>query len=591
MRVRIGIAAALAGLFAAAGCGGSSHERITSYRIAMRVDRAGLLEVTETIRYDFGGDRKHGIYRYLPERLRHDSHHDRTYDVLYGLATLDGHAVESLTSVKDGQEVLRLGDPQRTITGRHTYRIQYTVAGELNRVRGRPQLYWNAVGLGWNVPISNVSVRLSAPGSIGPVACYAGAARSSARCADAAANGKRATFHEGSLAPHQALTLVADLPASVAVGPPTLVERTDFWYRMAGDGAVWVAAGIVVAAGLALVAWLVWWRGRDRRFSDQVPGLLPAAGQPPAEEFRPILQSPEGPVEFVPPRGVRPGSVGVLVRQSAASRDVTAAIVDLAVRGYLRIEEPRKGSWRFAKLRAADRSLSRYEATIFARMFPRKRTEVRLADVRRRLGKAAKQVRSEIYDDAVTRGWYERRPDRTRRRWRWLGVVIAAAGLVGWLAALGAANAGAIGFAVLLAGLALMGAAHWMPARTAVGSAAYAQTLGFRRYIRVAEAAQLREDERAGVFSRYLPYAIAMGEANRWVNTFAAAGVVTPEVTAAWYVGNGSVDAAQFSSSLTSFATSVGSTLSATPASSGGSGFGGGGFSGGGGGGGGGGSW
>ena len=46
-----------------------------------------------------------------------------------------------------------------------------------------------------------------------------------------------------------------------------------------------------------------------------------------------------GPVEFVPPDGVLPGQVGTLVDEHANLVDVTATIVDLAVRGWLTITD------------------------------------------------------------------------------------------------------------------------------------------------------------------------------------------------------------------------------------------------------------
>jgi uncharacterized membrane protein len=122
------------------------------------------------------------------------------------------------------------------------------------------------------------------------------------------------------------------------------------------------------------------------------------------------------------------------------------------------------------------------------------------------------------------------------------------------------------------------------------------QAKGFRDYIRTAEANQLRFEEGADIFSRYLPYAIVFGEAERWVRVFGplaagAAAATGSNVGPVWYSGPNGWDASHFSDSLTGFTSSVSSTIAAsTASSSGGSGFSGG-SSGGGGGGGGGGSW
>lgn len=564
-------------------------EHVAEYTITANVTKSGLFDVHESITYDFGGQSKHGIFRYIPDKARHDKHHDRSYPTTVYPSTVDNQPVEQKVSQKGASKVLQIGDPDRTIAGVHTYRLHYTIDRALNKVDGGPQMYWNAIGSGWDVPISNVTVTVKAPGSIGKVKCYVGATGSRATC-QAKATGDKATFTQGQLPANQGLTAVAALPSSVTAQPPLLVKRTDFAFRMASDPWVWYAAAGVFVLGLIGIGSLVYARGRDRRFSSQIPGLVPARGQSEAEEFRPMLASPEGPVEFVPPKGVRPGSIGVLLDQNTDVRDVTATIVDLAVRGYLRIEEPSAGQWTLHRLRDADGSLNSYEQTLFTGLF-RGGDEVSLDDLRNTFAKTTSVVRSEIYQDAVDQQWYARRPDLTRMHWRGRGTGVVVIGvLVAVIAAFGF-DAGMIGVGVALAGVAMWLAARWMPARTAIGSAAYAQALGFRRYIRVAEASQLKVEEREGVFSRYLPYAIAFNEADRWVKTFAAVNAVNPDAMAGWYVGYGPFVPLYFASSLNSFTVNTGSTLVSTPSSSGSSGFGGGGFSGGGFGGGGGGSW
>jgi uncharacterized membrane protein len=128
------------------------------------------------------------------------------------------------------------------------------------------------------------------------------------------------------------------------------------------------------------------------------------------------------------------------------------------------------------------------------------------------------------------------------------------------------------------------------------------QALGFKQYLETAEADQIKWEEGQDIFSRYLPYAIAYGCADRWAKIFAdlaARGVPITQPT--WYIGPGygygygaAWGAGGFDSiisTLDGFSSSAATAMTAaTAGSSGGSGFSGGGF-GGGGGGGGGGSW
>ena len=114
------------------------------------------------------------------------------------------------------------------------------------------------------------------------------------------------------------------------------------------------------------------------------------------------------------------------------------------------------------------------------------------------------------------------------------------------------------------------------------------RALGFARYIKTAEQHQQAFAERAGIFTSYLPYAIAMKCVDRWARAFKD--IDLRQATAGWYAGASPFDAISFSSNMDGFSSSLSSAMASTPGGSGGSGFSGG-SSGGGGGGGGGGGW
>ncbi|MGI8868700.1 MAG: DUF2207 domain-containing protein [Mycobacteriales bacterium] len=600
--IRIGVVAgivvlalALAGIVSAVKGGGGGSERITSYTSDITVERSGGLVVTETIGYDFGSNRKHGIYRYLPERLRFDRDRDRTYKVSFGPGpTMDRAPVQGQTESKKHQLVLRLGDPNTKIGGAHTYRISYEVQGAVDSQTQGPELYWNVVGLGWGVPVDNVRVRVhNESGNIPSVACYAGSAKSADRCTSATTSDNTATYSQKSLQKHQGMTIVATTPGT-QVDAYSLVTRDDASYLLAYRPWVWGLAGGVLLLGVLGMSGVVYARGRDRTYVGQVPGLSPASGQRIADEARPVGTSPEGPVEFTPPKGVAPGTIGPVIRQSTATRDVVATIVDLAVRGYLRIEQQGRDDWTLHRLRDPD-SLADYELRLYNGLFTG-RTEVSLSDLHNSFASTTASVQDWIWREVLQRGWYVADPRRVTSMWRGIGLCVMVLGAILGLALAFSIHMGVVGIGVIGIGIAVIVGASWMPARSAEGSAAYARALGFRRYINVAEAAQIKEEERAGVFCRYLPYAVAFGVADRWVKEFQSVGAITPGIVGAYYVPYGFAMGAgggmdDFGASLDGFSSNLSSTLTSTPASSGGSGFGGGGFSGGGGGGGGGGSW
>src|SRR5204863_7869576 len=63
------------------------------------------------------------------------------------------------------------------------------------------------------------------------------------------------------------------------------------------------------------------------------------------EQRVPLFEHGAAPVQFAPPDDIRPGQVGTLIDESANPLDATATILDLAVRGHLRIEEIPKEGW------------------------------------------------------------------------------------------------------------------------------------------------------------------------------------------------------------------------------------------------------
>src|SRR5207248_3355224 len=181
-------------------------------------------------------------------------------------------------------------------------------------------------------------------------------------------------FHQSSLGPDPGLSFVAALPkGAVQVGEPILEER---WSAARACSVTPLTGGLSLLAAVLLlgwVAWLMWTRGRDRRFTgspvDAVYGS--AEGDQPV----PLFERGAVPVEFQPPDGLRPGQVGTLQNEAANPLDVTATIVDLAVRGYLRIEEiPKKHfwgkpDWRLVQLKEPDQDLLDYERILFGGLF------------------------------------------------------------------------------------------------------------------------------------------------------------------------------------------------------------------------------
>ncbi len=572
-------------------------ERITAYDVEIKVEPTGALLVTETIDYDFGFLQRHGIFREIPVRFDYDDRYERIYplkvvSVNGSPGTPDGYKQENI-----GRETrLKIGDADKTITGAHRYVIVYRFDAALNGFPEHDELYWNAIGNEWTVPIERATVRVTAPAEVTKVACFGGGQGSRLPCSESNRAGGRAGFSQGGLRAGEGLTVVVGFSKGAVPEPvPVLDERWSIARAFSATPATVTLSLALLAVIVAGIVRLAWRTGRDRRFAGSpVDAAFATAGQ--EEAVRPTFGPfgrEETPVEFVPPDGLRPGQVGTLIDETANTLDVTATIIDLAVRGYLRIDEiPKKGffgkpDWTMTRLKdGAD--LRPYERSLLDGVFTTGE-EVQLSELRNTFATRLQTVEEALYDDAVEQGWFVGRPDKVRTKWRVIGSLALVLALI--IASLLPAftHAGLLGIPLVFGAIGLLASAKRMPRRTAKGTGVLRRAQGFRRFILESEKDRARFAEQQHLFSEYLPYAIVFGATEKWARAFAGIDGELPQPN--WYGGSTAFTAVGFSHSIDGFAVTTAGTITSTPAGSGGSGFSGGGFSGGGGGGGGGGSW
>jgi uncharacterized membrane protein YgcG len=317
-----------------------------------------------------------------------------------------------------------------------------------------------------------------------------------------------------------------------------------------------VAGGVLLAV-LLVLGWLLGMTGRDRR-----PVGAPA----------PVVGAM---VESAPPEGIRPAQAGLLVDEVVNPVALSATLVDLAVRGYLRIEElpyhPGRGrDWRLVQLKAPGEDLLGYERVLLDGLFASRRAEdveaVRLSDLKEQFHHQFAGVRGWLYQEAVQRRWFTDQPDMVRRRWvvRGLAVTVVGAALLGLLVWL--THFGLAAIPILLAGPVLIIGARWMPFRTPVGAGLLRRVTGFRTYLETAGADRAGPAQAADQFSPYLPYAIVFGLSEQWTRTFELVGAPpqTPWYEG-WNEGREPSTPDLFPSRIDEFASSSAATLSAPP--------------------------
>ncbi|SEH00405.1 Predicted membrane protein [Nonomuraea solani] len=496
--------------------------------VTMTLGKNGTLHVVEKISGASGQ-----LKRTFITRTRYDDNNDRVYQI---------------SNVKGGT----LAGDVLTVTGQT---VEYDVKGAVTTSGGVEELRWFAVN-GWNQPVAKATVKVEGPGQVQNLSCFAGELTSAIGCTSASMDhsATQADFEQANIGPGQALTVVVGYPKGSSGGTPILEKRFSlaaaFTLDLVTGGAL---AGLLVLL-LGGIVLLYWTRGRDARVAGHESGAVD-----------PVQNG-----HFTPPDGVRPGQIGTLVDEQADVVDVTATIVDLAVRGYLRIDEqPRQTydapDWMLVRQpNAPVNALLPYENALYNAIFDG-RDAVLLSQLSGSFASHLGKVRDALYADVVRQGWFARRPDTERTRWTTIGVILIGVGLLATVALAWFTTYGLLGLALVIAGGALAVGGQYMPAKTAKGSAALAHTMGFRQYLFSGELGEVPEQHRVELFSRYLPYAVIFDGVEHWARVVAS---VTGNGHQAdnlyWYHGPAEWDLSKFAGSMRTFTTTTSGAISAS---------------------------
>jgi hypothetical protein len=537
----------------AAGAGAAASQRVVKDAVALTVRPDGVVHAKETVTYDFAGGGT-SIERTFVVRTRDSDRRDRVFEVEnIKAASPNGGPATVATTANGDTMTVRVAGPQ--VSGTHTTVLEYDVRGALSTTTSGQELRWTTIG-GWKVPVAEARVTVDAAAVVSNLNCFAGALTSSIGCTQFFTNHThtRGEFVQQNLFPREYLTVAVGYPPNTTKAVPLYQQRhtlaTAFTVNGISGGAL-VALLVLLLGGLGLLYQL---RGRDSRI----------VGQKAAEgDHAPISNG----ARFDPPDGVRPGQVGTLVDEQADVIDVTATIVDLAVRGYLLIEElPRETygrlDWKLRKLDRPPNDLLLYERMLYAALFDG-RDEIRLSQLGGTFAEQLARVRSALYEDVVKQGWFGRRPDAERTRWTTAGMILTGVGVAGTVLLALFTDLALIGLAVIIAGAALTLGGQHMPAKTARGATVLAHTIGFRAYLYRGEAEDVPEDQRVSVFSRYLPYAVVFDAVQRWAKTVEDAGVREEGAdNLYWYEGPAEWDLSKFAESMRIFTLATSGAIS-----------------------------
>ncbi|ESR25736.1 DUF2207 domain-containing protein [Lutibaculum baratangense] len=289
------------------------REQIASYFSRVEVHEDNSVTVTEDITVDaLGREIRRGIFRDIPlGGVGPLGLGGSSFELL--AATRDGEPEPNRVERQGGEVRIYLGDAGTLLApGRYRYRITYRMTDVVRHFADHDELYWNATGNGWGFDIREARVLVVPPegAPVTDTSVYTGGF--GARGADAVigedGRGRPVFTTVHALRPGEGITVSASWPKG-HVAPPSASQRLAGWLERHGVYAVAVLTALLLAAYYGF-AWLR--VGRD----------------PPAGTIIPVYHP------TLPPAAMR-----YIERMGHDNECVSAALVSLAVKGRLRIED------------------------------------------------------------------------------------------------------------------------------------------------------------------------------------------------------------------------------------------------------------
>jgi uncharacterized membrane protein len=549
-------------VFSLTACARSYH--IAKFNSTIHVEEDGSARIEEQITFVFSGVYS-GIYRDIP--VDYPGPSGTNYTLFIKVDSITDESGSKLKVEKKsigGFLHLKIYVPGASDATR-TVNIEYSVANGTRFFEDHDEFYWNVTGNDWPVPIEQASAIIYFPAETSgklQAQAFEGIFGSSQH-ASASVTGPSASVENTTRLPMRG-GLTADIYIEKGIlHQPGALAR---FFRFVRSNPV-----VTLPLWAFAVMFPMWWlKGRDPD-----PGMSVAP-------------------MYEPPEKMPPAEVGTLIDGSVDPRDITSILVDMAVRGYVKIVETQhKGflsstkDYEFHLLKNRDQwnDLTDYERAMLDNVFSGGQVTL-LSSLRNHFYTALPLIRTEIMGALKSKGMYTVDPDSAKGYWG-LGLLLVALpyaggqvlGLADFLSSVPLAIVcGLIALAIIV----IIG--RQLTATSLKGARTQVQIQGFQEFMNRVDADRLKRMP-PDTFEKFLPYAMALGVEHHWAKAFE--GIIQNPPT--WYQGSygSSFSTFYFVSSLGSMATTASSTFVSAPrASSSGSGWsgggGGGGFSGGG---------
>ena len=539
--------------------------RVSDFKDNISIHENGSADVSERITLTFVGE-WHGIHRFIP--IEYPGPQGTNYTLFLNVtAVTDGNGgkLKYESSTSNGFRDLKIYIPG-AINATRTVEIDYTVRNGMRFFEDHDEFYWNVTGNDWPVPIDHASADVSFPESAAEslrAQAFTGVYGSAERGASSEVRGSEVSFETNNPLPMRGgMTIDVFIPKGILQEPSGFTRL--LWF--VGSNPI-----VFLPFSTFAVMFTLWWyKGRDPD-----PGISVAP-------------------MYEPPAGMTPAEAGTLLDDSIHPRDITCTLVDLAVRGFVKIEEvDDKGmvfhhkDYIFHLLKPRDQwnGLAPHEHVMLENVFG-SGEDTRLSSLKNRFYTAIPRIRQDIKSALKIKGIYLVDPD-SANAYNVGGIVLIVAPFLALQFLWNKPVFSSIGLLILCG---IISALIWwlfarqMSAKTVQGARTRIAVLGFQEFMNRVDADRIKRMP-PDTFEKFLPYAMALGVEHHWAQAFA--GIV--QSAPGWYVspnGGTGFNPIFFSSSMHSMATDMHQVFVSAPRSSssgsGWSGGGGGGFSGGG---------
>ena len=540
--------------------------RIADFQDTVLISEDGTALVKERISLVFIGQ-WHGIHRTIP--VEYPGPRGTNYTLFLDVTAVTDGAGQKLkydSKTSGGYRDLKIYIPGAVDTTR-TVEISYIVRNAIRYFEDHDEFYWNVTGNDWPVPIDHAEAHVYLPkkaaGALRAQA-FTGVYGSAQRDATSEVNGADVAFETTNPLPMRGgMTVDIFIPKGILKEPGALTRA--FWFL--GSNPIVFLPFVTFA-----VMYVLWWyKGRD---------------PDPGRSVAPMYE---------PPPGMSPAEAGALIDDTVHPRDITSTIVDLAVRGYIKIEETvdttllvfhsKDYIFHLVKPLTEWQGLAPHERVMLENIFAGGQ-QTRLSSLKNRFYTTIPVIKQDIKAALKNKGMYLLDPDSANGYSVGAALVIVAPFLIAQFSG----YKQIFNSVILLIVCGIVSAIIWwlfareMSAKTVQGARTRIAVLGFQEFMNRVDADRLKRMP-PDTFEKYLPYAMALGVEHHWAQAFA--GIIQNPPN--WYVspnGMTGFNPIFFSSSMHSMASDMNQVFVSAPrSSSSGSGFGGGGgggFSGGG---------